>query len=165
MVSQYRWSLLHVQSGGNPKKDAFQKNYRKKKIIILVSIIFSLVSQSRFLTTRKKKALENTVGKGKNAGNQHFLQFSALSKKKKIVILVMFVVCKCFQFGHIPKFVLQQDSFLSHRCVGKQPVFCKEYFAEHWLKELQESMDKCTGHHDITEKLLKTALNTIQSIN
>ena len=33
------------------------------------------------------------------------------------------------------------------------------------LKELQESMDRCTGHHHITEILLKTALNTIQSIN
>ena len=30
------------------------------------------------------------------------------------------------------------------------------------LKEIQESMDRCTGHSDITEILLKTALNTIQ---
>ena len=45
--------------------------------------------------------------------------------------------------------------------VGKQLVVWKEYFAEYWLKELQESMDRC----DITEILLKTALNTIQSIN
>ena len=49
--------------------------------------------------------------------------------------------------------------------VGKQPVAWKEYCAEYWLKEFQESMDKCNGHHDITEILLKTALNTIQSIN
>ena len=40
----------------------------------------------------------------------------------------------------------------------------KEYCAEHWLKEVQESME-CSGCHDITEMLLKTALNTIQSIN
>ena len=26
-------------------------------------------------------------------------------------------------------------------------------------------MDRCTGHHDIIEILLKTVLNTIQSIN
>ena len=32
-------------------------------------------------------------------------------------------------------------------------------------KKLQESMDRSTGHHDATEILLKTALNTIQSIN
>ena len=30
------------------------------------------------------------------------------------------------------------------------------------LKEIQESMDRCTGHCDITEILLKTVLNTIQ---
>ena len=41
----------------------------------------------------------------------------------------------------------------------------KEYCVELWLKELQESMDSCTGHSDITEILLKMALNTIQSIN
>ena len=33
------------------------------------------------------------------------------------------------------------------------------------LKERQESMDGCTGHCNITEILLKMALNTIQSIN
>ena len=31
--------------------------------------------QSRLLTTLKEKGLENTVGKGENAGNQHFLLF------------------------------------------------------------------------------------------
>ena len=49
--------------------------------------------------------------------------------------------------------------------VGKQLVAWKENCAEYGLKELQESMDRCTGCHDITEILLKTALNTIQSIN
>ena len=47
---------------------------------------------------------------------------------------------------------------------GKQPVAWKEYCEEYWLKELQESMDRCTGRRDIT------ALNTynqsvIQTIN
>ena len=32
------------------------------------------------------------------------------------------------------------------------------------LKKLQESMDRCTGCRDITEMLLKMALNTAQSI-
>ena len=49
--------------------------------------------------------------------------------------------------------------------VGKQPVAWKEYCAEYWLKELLESMNRCTGRRDITEILLKTALITIQSIN
>ena len=67
---------------------------------------------------------------------------------------------------------LLQDSFLSHRCpffdnsyVGKQPVAWNKYCAEDWLKELQESMDRCTGRRNITEILLKTTLDTIQSIN
>ena len=34
-----------------------------------------LTTQSQLLTTLKKKALENTEGKGENAGNQHFLLF------------------------------------------------------------------------------------------
>ena len=29
--------------------------------------------------------------------------------------------------------------------VGKQPVAWKEYYAEYWLKERQESMDMCTA--------------------
>ena len=48
--------------------------------------------------------------------------------------------------------------------VGKQPVARKEYCAKNQLKELQESMARCTGHRDITEMTFKTALNIIQSI-
>ena len=33
------------------------------------------MTQSRFLTTHRKKPFENIVGKGENAGNQHFLLF------------------------------------------------------------------------------------------
>ena len=47
----------------------------------------------------------------------------------------------------------------------KQPVAWNEYCAEYWLKDLQESMDRCTGRRNITEILLKTVLDTIQSIN
>ena len=39
--------------------------------------------------------------------------------------------------------------------MGKQSVAWKEYCAEYWLKELQEGMDRCTGHHDIIEILWK----------
>ena len=49
--------------------------------------------------------------------------------------------------------------------VRKQPVASKEYSVEHWLKEFQESIDRCNGCCNITEILLKTALNTFQSIN
>ena len=65
---------------------------------------------------------------------------------------------------------MRQDSFLSHRYAlfrrwlcgkadsGLERILC-------WLKELHESMDRCTGRRDLTEILLKTALNSIQSIN
>ena len=42
--------------------------------------------------------------------------------------------------------------------VGKKQVAWEEYCAEYWLKELEESMDRCTGHHDITEIQLKMTL-------
>ena len=45
-------------------------------------------TQSRLLTTQGKKPFENIVGKGENAGNQHFLlfpQFSTLSKTNPII--------------------------------------------------------------------------------
>ena len=48
--------------------------------------------------------------------------------------------------------------------VGKEPVVWTEYCAEYWIKELQESRDSCTGRCDITEILLKIALNPIQLI-
>ena len=47
--------------------------------------------------------------------------------------------------------------------LGKQTVARKENCAEYWLKELQETMDRCAGRRNITEVLLKTALKTIQS--
>ena len=46
-------------------------------------------------------------------------------------------------------------------CVGKQPVAWKEDYVWYCLKELLESMDRCTVRSDMTEILLKTAINTI----
>ena len=53
------------------------------------------------------KSFENTVGKGENADNQHFL----LSFSHSVFYLIKeinhhfsnihLVVCKCFQFGHV----------------------------------------------------------------
>ena len=58
-------------------------------------------TQSRLLTT-PLRTLENIVGKGENAGNQHFLLFSQcfLPSQRQISILEphFFVVCKCFDF-------------------------------------------------------------------
>ena len=56
-------------------------------------------------TTLKKKAFENIVGKGENAGNQHFPLFQEcfLPVPRQISILshIYFVVCKNFQFGPV----------------------------------------------------------------
>ena len=46
--------------------------------------------------------------------------------------------------------------------VGKQPGAWKEYCMGYWLKELQESMDRCTGRLDTTEILLKMERRYIQ---
>ena len=42
--------------------------------------------------------------------------------------------------------------------VGKQPVALKENFAEYWLKELKESMDRLSGRRKRTKVLLKRSL-------
>ena len=49
--------------------------FNKNIVVIDVEIRFFklFTTQFRLLTTLKKRALENTVGKGENAGNQHFL--------------------------------------------------------------------------------------------
>ena len=55
--------------------------------------------------TTLRKPFENIVGKGENAGNQHFLLFSTdfCTSKNKIQRFgnSYFVVCKCSQFGRL----------------------------------------------------------------
>ena len=41
----------------------------------LFPVLKLFTTQSRLLTTPRKKPFENIVGKGENAGNQHFLLF------------------------------------------------------------------------------------------
>ena len=62
-------------------------------------------------------------------------------------------------------FSLTTVHFFNNGYAEKKPAAWKGYCAEYRLKELQESMDRCTGRNDIAEILFKTALNTIQSIN
>ena len=65
--------------------------------------MFNSTTQSQFLTTLKKKSFENIVGKGENAGYQHFLLFPQcfLPFPQQILIFghIYFVVCKFLQFG------------------------------------------------------------------
>ena len=48
---------------------------KKVKIIDAFTSPITITIQCQFLTMLKKKAFENIVGKGENAGNQHFLLF------------------------------------------------------------------------------------------
>ena len=57
--------------------------------------------------------------------------------------------------GFIP---LTAVHWLDNGYVQKQPVARKELCAESLLKELRESMGRCTGRHDITEILLKSII-------
>ena len=52
--------------------------------------------QSRLLTTLKKKAFKNIVGKGENAGNQHFLFFPQcfLTFSKRISVFQLHLFCR-----------------------------------------------------------------------
>ena len=63
-------------------------------------------------------------------------------------------------------FSLTADHWFDKGYMGKHQVALKEYCVEFLLKEeLQESTDRCTGHHDIhvTDILLETMFNTIRS--
>ena len=57
------------------------------------------------LKTLKKKPFENIVGKGENAGNQHYsfshIVFYSSHSKFQSLIYIQIVVCKCFQFGQV----------------------------------------------------------------
>ena len=57
-------------------------------------------TQSRLLTTLRKKCFENIEGKGENAGTQHFHIFSRVPLcPTQISVLghIYHVVCRCFQ--------------------------------------------------------------------
>ena len=58
----------------------------------------------------KENAVENIVGKGENAGDQHFLlfpqRFQPFPKQVLIFPSNYIVVCKCFQFGPVLTFVV-----------------------------------------------------------
>ena len=66
-------------------------------------------------------------------------------------------------------YVIWQDLLLCRQRSLFQKLLCgktaNEYCAEYWYNKLQESMDRCTGHLDITEILLKTAIHIIQKSN
>ena len=52
-----------------------------------------------------KKPFENIMGKGENAGNQHFLLFPQYflpyQKQNHYFRNILFVICKCFEFCQV----------------------------------------------------------------
>ena len=73
----------------------------------------SFTTQSRLLTTSGKQPFENIVGKGENAGNQHFLfslnVFYPSQSKFQFLSPIYFVVCKFFQFGQVRNFSFDNE--------------------------------------------------------
>ena len=90
MVSSYRlYCILVVLPSTDHRKE---------------STAFNSTIQSRLLTTLKKKALENTVGKEENAGNQHFLLFPTVFSslpQREIVILATFNLWSANAFNFV----------------------------------------------------------------
>ena len=136
-------------------------------------------------------AVENIVGKEENAGNQYFLLFQQcfLTSPNQISIFHfhLFLLSanafnldksKILSFGnglrwnddyHFDRICsfLTADCYINNGYEGKQSLAWRENCAEYWLKRnsRQASENGCTGFHNITEIMLKMALNTIQSIN
>ena len=70
-----------------------------------INLINPLPQDSRLLTTLTERSFENIMGKGENAGNQHFLLFPKcfLPVLKQISIFEshLFCCCKGFEFGPV----------------------------------------------------------------
>ena len=71
---------------------------------IFLRVIYLFTTQSRLLTALEKKAFENIVGKGENAGVTSIFSFFHnvfYSSQRKFQFLThnYFVVCKCSEFG------------------------------------------------------------------
>ena len=90
----------------------------------------------------KKKALENNVGKGENAGNQHFLLFakSFLLQHREIAIFVTFnflfanafnlVASEIFSFGKelsLWKTLWKKENMLVGSIFSFSPQYCLPY--------------------------------------
>ena len=101
-----------------------------------------------------------------------FLQCSCMLVWCFHIHVHLFKWARCIYYLWGLMMIIAMDSFLFLHyllfqwwLVGKQPMAWKEYCEENWWKEHYESMIRCTVHLDITEMMLKMALNTIQSVN
>ena len=97
-----------------------------------------MVRGGRRKYTRKKVCL-NWVSNSQIPGHE---SDTITTDSHRNRILFSLTLVHCFDIGY----------------VGKQPVAWKEYCAKYGLKELQESMDRCTGCRNITELLLQNSV-------
>ena len=67
-----------------------------KRAILIVKVPYLFTTQSKLLLTLRKKPYENIVGKGENAGNQHFLFFPQcfLPIPKRISVFKLHLFCR-----------------------------------------------------------------------
>ena len=127
------------------------ENIVRKGEIALSNISFSHSAFKGFVQQTHKK--QGLFGKGLRAGQSLAwpIFFPRIDDSH----------CSLFRFITLSSLLIASTMVISLR---KQPVACKEHCTKYLLKELHDSMDRYTGHCDITEILLKTALNNNQSI-
>ena len=79
--------------------------------------------------TLEKKALENTVGKGENAGNQHFLLFPQcfLLYQREILMLATFNFLSANAFNLVKSKILLFGKGLSIMSGGIYSLFVMEF--------------------------------------
>ena len=108
--SFHHWlSLFYFKQKGKTELQWFRSR------LLLVNFLSSLIqwyfsdllftTQSRLLTTLYMRPFENIVGKGQNAGNQHFLLFPQFfcpfQNKFQFLSHNYFCFCRSFEFGLI----------------------------------------------------------------
>ena len=75
----------------------------------ILTVFKLFTTPCRFLTTLKNKGFQNTVGKGENAGNHHFLLVPPCllpHPKEEIVILAMFNLSSANAFNLVTSKIL-----------------------------------------------------------
>ena len=90
------------------------------KVVIVwerVNPLPELLHNPDFVHPWKSKVFENILGKGENAGNQHFLLFPQcfllFPHKSKFLSHNYFVFCKCFELGLGLKFFRLVKNYLA----------------------------------------------------
>ena len=102
----------HKKGIGNQYFPTFLQCFLRFLRHILSAEVYQLfTTPSRLLTTLRKKSFENIVGKGENAGNQHFLLFPQCflpcqNTKNIFFTNILFVNGNCFEFGQVQTIVV-----------------------------------------------------------